>query len=262
MNKEIDYIYEDGDILVCHKPAGMATEGAGAGRMDLVSAVRNHLARKMKKNQKGRQSNLPPYIATINRLDAPVEGILVLAKNKKAASDLSQQIKNRTTKKYYYALCLGSLKEDKGTLSDILIRRGDTKLAQVISEDEKCTICDNVISLNTGEKVELIGGDAKNAELEYEVIARDDKTSLLRIHLITGRFHQIRAQLSSRNNPILGDDRYGNEESIALSRDRGISDICLAAYRFEFHHPGTKKDTIFEIVPHNTAIKEMLERSL
>ena len=66
MTSSIEYLYEDEDILVCHKMAGMATEGAGAGRMDLVSAARNYLARRDKMNTKGRQRNLPPYVATVN----------------------------------------------------------------------------------------------------------------------------------------------------------------------------------------------------
>ena len=259
MTKKIEYIYEDDDILVLHKPAGMATEGASAGRMDVVSAARNYLARKMRNNDGGRQSNLPPYIATVNRLDAPVEGVLVLAKNKRAASDISLQIKKRTTDKYYYALCFGSPDKESGRLSDILIRRSDNGLAQVISEEEKNTIDEGYISLRTGEKLSLIGGDAKEAVLEYKVVAECEKMSLLRIHLITGRFHQIRVQLSSRGIPILGDDKYCSTDSREMSVLTGISNICLAAYRFEFRHPKTKKKTIFEIVPYNTHITDMLK---
>ena len=84
---ELRFLYEDDDILVCHKPSGMATEGAMAGQMDVISAARNYIARKNRENDKGRQRNLPPYVASINRLDKPVEGVLILAKNKRAASN-------------------------------------------------------------------------------------------------------------------------------------------------------------------------------
>lgn len=243
MTNSIDYLYEDEDILVCHKMAGMATEGAKAGRMDLVSAARNYLARKDKMNTKGRQRNLPPYVATVNRLDQPVEGVIVLAKNKKTASDLAQQIKLHKTEKYYYALCFGIPTEEKGHLSDYLIRRADNGLADIYKEDEK---------------VETIGGDAKKAELEYEVIATKGETALLKIHLLTGRFHQIRIQLASRGYPILGDDKYGNEKSREYAEKAGIKNICLVAYKYVFKHPSTKKKVEFEITPKNAAIGELL----
>ncbi len=242
MTSSIDYLYEDEDLLVCHKMAGMATEGARAGRMDLVSAARNYLARRDRMNTKGRQRNLPPYVATVNRLDQPVEGVIVLAKTKKAASDLAQQIKEHRTDKYYYALCYGIPDEKKGHLTDYLIRRADNGLADIASDD----------------KVETIGGEPKKAELEYEVIATKDETALLRIHLLTGRFHQIRVQLGSRGYPVLGDDKYGNEKSIEYAMKAGIKDVCLVAYKYVFKHPSTKKKVEFEITPKNAAIGELL----
>ncbi len=256
----VEYIYEDQDILVCHKKAGMATEGACAGRMDLVSAARNYLARKQRSEKAGRQRNLPPYIATVNRLDAPVEGVLVLAKNKKAASDIALQVKEKRTDKYYYALCYGAPKEDKGALNDNLIRREDTGLALAISDEEAASLSDGAVTLSSGEKVRLIGGDVKKAKLEYEVIAKNNETSLLRIHLLTGRFHQIRVQLSSRNMPIVGDEKYGSSESIEYSKKIENKAVCLVAYSFSFRHPGTKKRVTFEILPDNKEIKELLAK--
>ncbi len=243
MSNSIDYLYEDEDILVCHKAAGLATEGARAGRMDVISAARNYLARKDNMDNKGRQRNLPPYVATVNRLDQPVEGVLVLAKNKKAASDLAGQIKEKSVQKYYYALCYGNPPEDKGHLTDYLYRRADNGLAEVV----------------TDEKEAAIGGEAKKAELDYEVIARSEDTALLRIHLLTGRFHQIRVQLSSRGFPILGDEKYCSDDSREYSQKAGIKFPCLVAYKYVFKHPKTGKKMEFEIKPHNTAITEMLE---
>lgn len=242
MTSSIEYLYEDEDLLVCHKMAGMATEGARAGRMDLVSAARNYLARRDRMNTKGRQRNLPPYVATVNRLDQPVEGVIVLAKTKKAASDLAQQIKEHRTDKYYYALCYGIPDEKKGHLTDYLIRRADNGLADIA----------------TGDKVETIGGEPKKAELEYEVIATKEEIALLKIHLLTGRFHQIRVQLGSRGYPVLGDDKYGNEKSREYAMKANIKDVCLVAYKYVFRHPSTKKKVEFEITPKNAAIGELL----
>ena len=98
MKEAIRVIYEDQELLVCHKAAGMATEGARAGKLDLISGARNYLARKNTEDGKGRQRNLPPYVATINRLDQAVEGVIVLAKTKQAASDLAKQIKDKKRK--------------------------------------------------------------------------------------------------------------------------------------------------------------------
>ncbi len=258
MTDALRIIYEDRDILVCHKKAGMATEGAGAGRMDLVSAARNYLARKQRSDTKGRQRNLPPYVATVNRLDAPVEGVLVLALNKKAASDIAAQIKDKKTQKYYYALCYGHPDNERGYLSDNLIRRDDTGLAAAITDEEAATYKDGALTLSSKEKVRLIGGEIKKAELEYEVIGRTAETSLLRIHLLTGRFHQIRAQLSSRNLPIVGDDRYAGSECREYSKEHGVRAVCLVSYSFSFKHPTSGKKETFEIVPDNTEIKKLL----
>ncbi|MCR5155167.1 MAG: RluA family pseudouridine synthase [Butyrivibrio sp.] len=258
MTGNIKYIYEDQDILVCHKPAGMATEGAGAGRMDLISAARNYLARKNRGKDTGRQRNLPPYVATVNRLDKPVEGIIVLAKNKKAAGSLASQIKEHKTDKYYYALCCGRVEPDSGKLEDILIRRQDTGLAGVISKEEAESFKDEAITLKDGTTLRTVGGEPRRATLEYEVISRPEDATLLRVHLLTGRFHQIRCQLSSAGYPILGDKEYETPESAACSAKHNIDRVCLVSYSFSFKHPGTGKTQTFEIIPDNPAIRQFL----
>ena len=241
MRKEIEYIYEDEEILVCHKPAGMATEGAGVRSVDLVSSVRNYLARKTKSRS--------PYVGTVYRLDKPVEGVVVIAKTKAAASDIAGQIKNHTTDKYYYALCYGALPEDSGHLENLLARREDNGLAMVVSSDEAKSLQDNTITLLTGEKIRLIAGDVKKAVLDYEVVARTEDTTLLRIKLLTGRFHQIRVQLSFLGYPILGDDKYGSSDSLSYSQKEGFDTVALACYKFGFKHPKTHKKISFEIAP-------------
>ena len=252
--KKIEYIYEDDDILVCHKPAGIATEGAKVSSIDLISAARNYLARK-ERGKGGR-----PYVATVHRLDQPVEGVVVLAKTKKAAGDIAEQIKKRTTEKYYYALCYGNIPDDKGHLTDYLIRKEDS-LAAVVTESEKDTFSNGVITLENGEKLRTVGGDVKKAELEYEVIARDEEISLLRIKLLTGRFHQIRVQLSHLGFPILGENRYGSSESVKYSEEHGIKDICLVSFKFGLKHPANKKKMVFEITPDNPQIRSILEKN-
>jgi 23S rRNA pseudouridine1911/1915/1917 synthase len=260
---DLKVIYEDDDILVCHKKAGMATEGARAGEMDVISAARNLIARRNRSNKagndKGRQRNLPPYVATVNRLDKPVEGVLVLAKNKKAATSLSEQIKNKVAGKNYYALCYGIPDADTDTLEDYLIRREDTGKAMAISKEEADTFKDNAVIISDGEKVRLTGGGPKKAVLDYEIIGRTDNRSLLNITLKTGRFHQIRAQLSKSGYPILGDKDYSSAESLKYSQEASISNICLVAYRYEFKHPSTGKIMSFQIEPDNPAIIKLMK---
>ena len=228
--KKIEYIYEDEDIIICHKPAGIATEGAGPGKMDLVSQVRNYLTRKSR--QEGKIG--PAYVGTVYRLDQPVEGVVVIGKNKKATSSLAEQIKKHTTDKYYYALCFGNVEPREGHVENYLGRREDSGLAVIVSEEEK---------------VRLIGGDVKKAELDYEVLSSDERTSLLKIKLLTGRFHQIRVQMAGLGYPIIGDTKYGNEESLQYSEEKGIKTVCLACYKFGFKHPTTGKRVFFEIKP-------------
>ena len=198
------------------------------------------------------------YLSTVHRLDQPVEGVVVLAKTKKAAGDIARQIKEHTTDKYYYALCYGRPDNDAGIITDYLVKTEDG-LAKVVSEKEKETLRDNVIILESGEKIRVADQDVKLAKLEYEVVAGDDKVSLLRIKLLTGRFHQIRVQLSSIGHPILGEKKYGFPESMALSDELGISQMCLVSYKFALDHPGTGKRMEFEIEPYNINIKKWIK---
>lgn len=243
--KKIEYIYEDEDIIVCHKPAGIATEGAGPGKMDLVSQVRNYLTRKNR--QDGKKG--PAYVGTVYRLDQPVEGVVVMGKNKKATSSLAEQIKKHTTDKYYYALCYGNVEPNKGHVENYLCRREDSGLAAIVSEEEKDTLKDNTITKRDGEKIRLINGDVKKAALDYEVVSSYEKTTLLKIKLLTGRFHQIRVQMSGLGYPIVGDTKYGTEESLKYSEEKGVKTVCLACYKFGFKHPTTGKRVFFEIKP-------------
>ncbi len=148
-------IYEDEDIIVCKKPAGVATQTRRIGQADMESLLKNYRA------SKGEL----PYIGVVHRLDQPVEGIMVFAKNKEAAADLSRQIKTKLADKYYYAMTDGVPEKKKGTLEDELLQNGKT---------------------NTSEVVERGTPQAKHASLSYEVVEQDGKHAVLRIKLDTG----------------------------------------------------------------------------
>ena len=207
-------VYEDKEILVCHKPAGLAVENAAIGRMDMVSELKNYLR--------------SPYLGVVHRLDQPVEGLLVFAKNQKAAASISKQIQQNTLNKEYYAVVCGKPNSESGRLVDYLTKDNKTRVAKVVNKS--------------------VAG-AKEAILEYEILQTKEEISLLKIQIQTGRFHQIRAQLSHAGTPILGDQKYGNELSAALSLQTGTKNVALCACSLDFKHPINNKKMSFEITP-------------
>ncbi|MCR4832944.1 MAG: RluA family pseudouridine synthase [Butyrivibrio sp.] len=221
---EINIVYEDDNIIVCAKPAGMATESARVGSMDVVSAVKNHIARE-NRNNKGRQGkNLPPYVALINRIDQPVEGLVLLAKDKKSAADMSRQLTDKRITKRYLTVVCGKPSEEKGKLVNYLSRskNGDA----LVEEDDK--------------------NGAKKAILNYECLKTVEEKSLIKVELETGRFHQIRAQFANIGCPIYGDVRYGckPEDTMLV----GFGEIALCSYQLIFKHPvtGKKLDIVYK----------------
>ena len=174
------------------------------------------------KNYRASKGELP-YIGVVHRLDQPVEGIMVFAKNKEAAADLSRQIKTKLADKYYYAMTDGVPEKKKGTLEDELLQNGKT---------------------NTSEVVERGTPQAKHASLSYEVVEQDGKHAVLRIKLDTGRHHQIRVQLAHAGMPIVGDKKYNFKENIAPSGGQ----LALCSFKIAFRHPKTDKKLEFEIM--------------
>lgn len=215
-------IYEDDHILVCHKPAGLATQSAKVGQPDMVSELKNYLTKQVKG---------APYLGVVHRLDQPVEGLLVFAKTQAAAGKLTAQLAGGTLNKQYYALVCGKPAKEAGELVDYLRKEGN--LAKVSNNQDK---------------------EAKKAVLQYRILSgmqlEDDQyISLLDIHIDTGRFHQIRAQLANAGWPILGDGKYGSELSVEVSKKLKIRNVALYAYRLELKHPATGKQLEFSIEP-------------
>ena len=212
MEKEWNIIYEDAELIVTYKPSDLAVQTSKMGQKDLVSMLKNDRVKK----------KAPPYVAVINRLDQPVEGVMVFAKNKEAAADLSRQIKTKLADKYYYAMTDGVPEKKKGTLEDELLQNGKT---------------------NTSEVVERGTPQAKHASLSYEVVEQDGKHAVLRIKLDTGRHHQIRVQLAHAGMPIVGDKKYNFKENIAPSGGQ----LALCSFKIAFRHPKTHRKLEFEI---------------
>lgn len=221
-------LYEDEDQIAVYKPAGVATQTANLGQKDLVSEVKNHISKTQ------RRSN--PYAGVINRLDQPVEGIVLFAKNAKAAAALSEQIQNGSMKKWYQAVVYGHMSHTQDTLSDYMEKDGRTNTSRVVSNITK---------------------EAKKAELKYSVLTTIDKAQLLEIELLTGRHHQIRVQFSHRDHPLLGDSKYGSQQSLSLSREKNVRVPALCASKLMWKHPKTGKELVAAVEAENPIIKEL-----
>lgn len=224
-----DILYEDKDIIVCHKKPGIATQTSRLGEPDMLSILKNYL----------RSS----YIGLIHRLDQPVEGILVFAKTKEAAAGLSAQNEGETmSKKYYAAIAQEGEIREEAVLVDFLMKSGRENISKVVDKEVK---------------------GARRSELSYRIVKslqqeNGQRTALVRVKLGTGRHHQIRVQMANAGMPLLGDTKYGSEKSKCLSMDMGIKSVALCAYDLEFVHPKTGKKMNFMIEPSGNAFRMFL----
>lgn len=227
---QLEVIYEDKDILVCFKPAGVATQTASLSSQDMVSMIKNYLVKQTKEKS--------PYVGVIHRLDQPVSGLLVFAKNQKAAGVLSKEIQDGTANKDYIACCSGILENKSGKLIHYIMKDPVTKLAKVMDENA-------YVKLQKEKKEESTG--YKKSILTYEVEKEGDNSSIIKVHLQTGRFHQIRAQFSNIGNSLLGDVKYGSNISKELSMIKRINKIALCANHLVLKHPVTGKEMEFTL---------------
>lgn len=241
-----EILYEDKEILVIHKPAGIATQTAKIGQADVVSELKNYLAGEQRRN--GR-AETPPYLGLVHRLDQPVEGALVFGKTQRATANLTEQLKKGSLNKYYFAAVCGQPKEPEGRVVDYLIKDGGTGMAKVVRET------------TAGAKKAVLDYevlDARQVEIGAQYDAKDAwnrqvAVSLLKVHILTGRFHQIRVQMSHMDCPLLGDQKYGNAVSKVISNSLGVPNTALCAYHLEFLHPVSGKKLEYSVSPENRA---------
>ena len=181
---EVKILYEDKDVIVAVKPAGMASQEERSADMDMVSWLKNYLVRE--KKVKG-----VPYIGVIHRLDKPVGGVMVYAKTQQAAGKLSEQVRNNKMTKEYLAVLTGTLPKKEGRLEDMLLSNGKTNRTEVVDAKK---------------------AGAKKAVLEYRVkrtkFEEGQQYSLVNVHLVTGRRHQIRVQMAHACGEIQGIIQY------------------------------------------------------
>lgn len=197
-------LLEDGPVLAVNKPAGLPTEASSPEIDSLVSRLKTYLREKYDK-----PGNV--YLGIPHRLDQPVSGAIVFARNSKCAARLSEQFADRSVRKVYWAVLRQHPEQEKGLLHDWMRKASDGARAEAADSGDP---------------------EAKEARLIYEMLpGQFDGNSLSRIELITGRMHQIRWQLASRGFPVVGDELYGGD---SLADAPGI---LLHARELTFLHP-------------------------
>ena len=223
--QKINVIYEDNHLLVVEKPINIPVCEDESHDMDFLTILKKYI-----KNKYDKPGNV--YLGLVHRLDRPVGGIMVFAKTSKAASRLSEQVRNKTFQKKYLTIVNGKMEENNTQLVDYLWKNPKTNTSYVVSKNKKM---------------------AKEAILDYEVLKYDEdlNLSVLKVNLQTGRHHQIRVQLSSRNHSIYGDQKYGG-------RGHG-KQICLWAYELRLKHPVSKEDLTFKDLPEKIGSWKIIE---
>ncbi len=226
--ENLKILYEDNHIIVVQKIPNIPSQSDKTGDIDMLSLIKDYL--KQKYNKPGNV-----YLGLVHRLDRPVGGVMVFAKTSKAASRLSEQVRNKTFEKKYLAVVDGKFEEKTGTLEDYLYKDERNNISKVVSPTKK---------------------NAKFAKLDFEVVVYDEvkNLSLVKINLHTGRHHQIRVQLSNFNHSIFGDQKYG-------TRGKG-KQIALWAYELKIIHPTTKEELIFKDLPESVGTWSILKKVL
>lgn len=223
--QKVKVIFEDNHIIVVEKPVNIPSQGDKTGDIDMLTLIKEYI-----KDKYNKPGNV--YLGLIHRLDRPVGGVMVFAKTSKAAARLSEQVREKIFKKTYLVVVNGKMETQTGTLEDYLLKNEKKNMSYVVKEGTK---------------------NAKQAILDYKVMKYNEEIdlSVLKINLHTGRHHQIRVQLSSRNHSIYGDQKYGG-------RGHG-KQIALWAYTLEILHPITKEKMVFKSVPEMKGTWQILE---
>ncbi len=211
---ELNVVYEDNHLLVVVKPQNVLSQQDSTNDEDMLSMCKEYI--KNKSNKPGEA-----FVGLVHRLDRPTGGLMVFAKTSKAASRLSEQIKNGEFSKEYLTVVVGRPRE------------ASAKLTHYLKKDE----INNVVRV-----VPMLESGAKKCELIYKTLDYNDKLSLLNVKLLTGRSHQIRVQMSTIGNPVFGDVKYKGDIV------KGYN-LALWAYKLVFIHPTTKQVLNFVCYP-------------
>lgn len=205
----MEVVYEDNHIIIVNKQSGEIVQGDKTGDRPLSETVKEYI--KVKYHKPGNV-----FLGVVHRLDRPVSGLVVFAKTSKALARLNEMFREGDVHKTYWAIVKNTPTQSEAELNNWIVRNEKQNKSYAYDHEVK---------------------NSKNARLRYSVLARTDRYTLLEVHLMTGRHHQIRCQLSHMGCPIKGDLKYG------FPRSNPDGSISLMAKRIEFVHP-VSKDTI------------------
>ena len=222
----LNILYEDNHIIVVEKPVNIPSQEDKTGDLDMLTMIKDYLKEKYHKPGDA-------YVGLVHRLDRPTGGVMVFAKTSKAASRLSEQIRENQFHKQYLAIVDGKMENTTGYMEDYLYKNEKTNTSRIAKAKEK---------------------NAKLASLDYEVMKYNEEInmSVVKIDLNTGRHHQIRVQFASRGHALSGDQKYG-------TRGRG-KQLALWAYSLSFIHPTTKEKMEFQLEPKHVRKLENFRR--
>ncbi len=224
--QEKDIIYGDNHLIIVNKKPGEIVQGDNTGDLPLVDKVKDYLRERYNK-----PGNV--FAGLIHRLDRPVSGAVAFARTSKALARMNQMIKERQVTKTYWALVEGKINEPEDTLAHYLKKNPRINKSFVVDENEK---------------------DAHLAQLQYRLRAVSNRYSLLEVNLITGRHHQIRAQLAAIGHPIKGDVKYGFKR---LNKNGKM--IHLHARAMQFVHPVRKENITVVAQPPNEKLWDVFD---
>ncbi|MEI6238655.1 MAG: RluA family pseudouridine synthase [bacterium] len=210
VNFNLEVLYEDNHLIAVFKPAGVLVQGDETGDKSLMDFAKEYLKGKYKK-----EGNV--FLGLIHRLDRPVSGVVLFAKTSKGASRLSEQFRDHTIEKIYHAKVEGLFEKKKGTLINYILKDEGKGKSFIVTPETP---------------------NAQKAELSYEVVKEGQNKglseishnfSILKVVLKTGRFHQIRCQLSNIGHPIYGDVKYGAKTGFP----DGHIELCATSLKFK-----------------------------
>ena len=227
----IEILYEDQSVIVTVKPPGIDSQARHSFEPDMVSEIRKYLS---KLSTSKSTANKPPYVGVVHRLDKPVGGVMVYARNQKAAAQLSRQITDGTLKKTYLAAVCEKPVDNVENYVDYLRKDGKQNFSQIVDKS--------------------VDG-SKRAELSYQVldsrVVENQPVSLVKIQLHTGRHHQIRVQFAGHGTPLWGDGKYGEKVS--------GRQLALWSWKLSFIHPVSQEVMEFTAAPKGGILKQFLE---
>jgi len=216
--EELEILYEDNHIIAVNKKPSQIVQSDKTGDKPLFDLVKDYI--KVKYNKPGEV-----FLGVIHRIDRPVSGVVIFARTTKALTRLNEMMKNKEIKKTYLAIVKNPPPAQEGLLENHITRNTKQNKSYCIDKPTK---------------------DSQEAQLKYRVISKSDNYYLLEIDLITGRHHQIRAQLSAIGSPIKGDLKYG------FDRSNKDASICLHSHTINLNHPVTQQNiTITAPMPNN-----------